>query len=874
MARRTYRDIRYLGGASVENLRLFNSSSFPSSPYTGQSFFRTTDATFWGYDGAKWIPFNQKQAVATLSELRAYTSTNVAANPLVYLNERGKEGQFYYDSTDTTSTDNTGTIIVTSSGARYKRIYTDGIQAQWFEISGDTQTRQSIERAVNLAIANLATRESQTVLIKSGQNICDNAYIATPVPTGKKLIIKGLEGNVIDFYYPECTDRGAVFGNATTWTYTENTYTHGTIVLDGLNFNGYRNPVTTYLSMNYGTRPILYRNMQRVEIRNCTFKNIYGSGLAVGVTKSGVIENNVFEAVFARQGVDAFGIGDATGDAITLFAFDKDFLVSNNYMSLVSGQYGRCGISFDDRCFRVSVKDNFVRGYERGIHGETSLQCTISNNHVVESPIAIISGKNKNCNISGNLVDGSNVVYNSTLGGNGLFFAYLDESCTYSNNRIINWVGDAQNIYLAKFWGDNLTITDNTFGEGRTEHNSVRSNTSRTITNTGSMTFNYDTTLYSEDSVAGKNSRIRWRIGQKVRVYSIASGYYMHGTISSYNTTSVTISLTSSWGSGTFDNWQVSNVEQGIVWASGYQTNNTFQGNTFNRVVFSVEDTTNNVVQGNTFYDSHFVAARTVDLVHTQNKHLPFAGENHTKSNINVYQSTRPYVEGNYFLNPTDYVIENGLSVRGVFTDNTYKRTYSGAAGNGYFYVASTLANDNMNQAIKPNIIRDNVNNQVYFVGNTGVAYLPIFTGTGIEVINTTAQTDSVSISIPANKINVYKPLKLKFFGRYNGLATLYARLVLGSTLLAETSDLMQGEDSSFSGSALLIAPNNTSILGGFEITTNISLGQYVGFRMVKAIPSTTVSNLSTNTQNLKIVFWFDVADPDVWIQIDSWIVE
>jgi len=874
MAKRTYTDVRFLGGASAENLRLFNASSFPSSPFPGQSFFRTTDSNFWGYDGTKWIPFNQKQAVATLAELRAYTSTNVAANPLVFLNERGKEGPFYYDSTDTTSADNTGTIVVTGSGARFKRIYVDGIQSQWFEMPGDTQTRQSIERAVNLAIANLSTLQTQTVLIKSGLNICDSAYIATPVPTGKKLIIKGLEGNVIDFYYPECTDRGAVFGNAATWTYTENTYTHGTIVLDGLNFNGYRNPVTTYLSMNYGTRPILYRNMQRVEIRNCTFKNIYGSGIAVGVSKSGLIENNTFESVFARQGVDAFGIGDATGDAITIYAFCKDFQIQNNYASLTAGQYGRCGISVDDRCFRITTAKNSVRGYERAIHVETSLQCLTTENNIVESPIAIISGKNKNCVFSNNTLDGSNVVYNSTLAGNGLFFAYFDESCTYSGNKIVNWVGDAQNIYIAKFWGDNLKITGNTFGEGRTEHNSVRSNTSRTITNTGSMVFNYDTTIYSENSVAGVNSRLRWRIGQKVRVYSIVSGYYMHGTVSSYNTTSVTVSLTSNWGTGTYSSWQISNIEQGLVWASGYQTNNTFEGNTFNRVGFSVDDSSNSTIQNNTFYDSYLTAARSVDLLHTNNKHLPFAGEQHCKSYISVYDAVRPILESNYFLNPTDYVINNTGSVRGVFSDNTYKRTYSSAAGNSYFYVLTSLANENVNQMMKPNIIRDSVNGEVWHVGNTGIAYLPIFTGTGTQVINTTTETNSVVISMPAGRIHKYKPLKLKFFGRYNGIAQLYARLTLGATLLGELVDVIQGDNSDFSGTALLIAYNNTSLLGAFDLTTNISLGQYVGFRAIKSIPSTTVSNLSTTTQDLKISFWFDTPDPVNWITIDSWIVE
>ena len=41
-------------------------------------------------------------------------------------------GNWYYDSSDTTSTDNTGTIIVTGNGKRLKRIIQGDYLVKWF----------------------------------------------------------------------------------------------------------------------------------------------------------------------------------------------------------------------------------------------------------------------------------------------------------------------------------------------------------------------------------------------------------------------------------------------------------------------------------------------------------------------------------------------------------------------------------------------------------------------------------------------------------------------------------------------------------------------------------------------------------------------
>ena len=76
----------------------------------------------------------------TVAEVRSFTTQDVKLNPKVYITDSGKEGEFVYDSTDTTTADNLGTVLVTTSGARYKRTLTDYVKPDWFGAVGDNTT--------------------------------------------------------------------------------------------------------------------------------------------------------------------------------------------------------------------------------------------------------------------------------------------------------------------------------------------------------------------------------------------------------------------------------------------------------------------------------------------------------------------------------------------------------------------------------------------------------------------------------------------------------------------------------------------------------------------------------------------------------------
>lgn len=76
--------------------------------------------------------WNNKPTLATIAQIRALSG--VLSNNYFYTTDIGQEGNWYYDSSDTTTADNTGTVLVTSDGKRIKRIYQGAVNVSWYGI--------------------------------------------------------------------------------------------------------------------------------------------------------------------------------------------------------------------------------------------------------------------------------------------------------------------------------------------------------------------------------------------------------------------------------------------------------------------------------------------------------------------------------------------------------------------------------------------------------------------------------------------------------------------------------------------------------------------------------------------------------------------
>ncbi|MBA4849499.1 glycosyl hydrolase family 28-related protein [Emticicia sp. BO119] len=125
----------------------------------------------------------------TLQQLRGLTITQLNGKNLLYVSDKNKEGFFQYDPTDTTSPDNVGTVIVTSSGKRLKRVYNGDVNVKWFGAKGDgvTDDTTPIQNSLNAT----ATQDGGISLPLGTYKIT-----STLTYTGNNLSVKG-NGSVI-----------------------------------------------------------------------------------------------------------------------------------------------------------------------------------------------------------------------------------------------------------------------------------------------------------------------------------------------------------------------------------------------------------------------------------------------------------------------------------------------------------------------------------------------------------------------------------------------------------------------------------------------------------------------------------------------------
>lgn len=124
--------------------------------------------------------------VTSYTTLRSYAGVG----PSVYVLQKGTAGTFVVDLSDVTTVDNSGTVIVDTSGRRWKRRFSGPVAVEWFGAQADGVYNDSL--AFNLAIASGA-KEIQ---------LNDTTYtLATTVsiPDGIALTGKGKKATILNY---------------------------------------------------------------------------------------------------------------------------------------------------------------------------------------------------------------------------------------------------------------------------------------------------------------------------------------------------------------------------------------------------------------------------------------------------------------------------------------------------------------------------------------------------------------------------------------------------------------------------------------------------------------------------------------------------
>src|SRR5690606_21765192 len=66
----------------------------------------------------------------TIAQIRAMSGT--LTDDFFYVTDNNQEGMWKYDSSDSSSADNTGTVLVTADGKRIKRVFEGPVHTKWF----------------------------------------------------------------------------------------------------------------------------------------------------------------------------------------------------------------------------------------------------------------------------------------------------------------------------------------------------------------------------------------------------------------------------------------------------------------------------------------------------------------------------------------------------------------------------------------------------------------------------------------------------------------------------------------------------------------------------------------------------------------------
>lgn len=200
-------------------------------------------------------------ALTTIAQLRANTQPEAD----VYLiTDRGHEGHFAYDASDTASADNTGTVLVTAGGKRFKRLpETEFVSVKWFGAKGDGTTDDSAAiQAANAYAASVhsalcfphGTFRGSGLKPTTSWYSFENAVIRSNAPVqpstfhGDFVKVEG-QSNLV---FEGLTFDGNVSADPATWS--------------AATYNAFSGSVAFYLL-----------NAQQIKLRNCTFQNTFFS---------------------------------------------------------------------------------------------------------------------------------------------------------------------------------------------------------------------------------------------------------------------------------------------------------------------------------------------------------------------------------------------------------------------------------------------------------------------------------------------------------------------------------------------------------------------------------------------------------------------
>lgn len=241
--------------------------------------------------------------LTTIGDLRALATPD--PDVVYYVTDPGQEGFFSYDPLDSASADNTGTVLVSGGGARFKRHLSDVLSAAWFGTNGDgvTENTAAFQAALYAAAGKtlyipkqhgpfyltgqLFVASNTTIVLESGTIIQAVDTLSRTAPYERLLRLKMVENVVIH-------------GNGATLRMNKAAYSSGEQA-HCVDISGSRNVVIENLNCNDSGGDGFYVGVYEVTpghgpcrdiiLRDCAADNNRRQGLSVISVDGLLVEN-------------------------------------------------------------------------------------------------------------------------------------------------------------------------------------------------------------------------------------------------------------------------------------------------------------------------------------------------------------------------------------------------------------------------------------------------------------------------------------------------------------------------------------------------------------------------------------------------------
>ncbi|WP_158301564.1 right-handed parallel beta-helix repeat-containing protein [Paenibacillus mesophilus] len=283
----------------------------------------------------------------TIAGLRANTTAD--PDTLYFVGDAGQEGWFRYDPSDTASADNTGTVLVSTAGYRFKRILelSQGYDVKWFGAKGDggTDDTAAIQAAIDAAYSNGAglvyipargTFRFRSIRVKGNMTFASF-------------------GGTLKLLDNVCVSTSASYYLIHNMVSTGGSYPN--VTLDGLIIDGNRSGGNTSFAVADG----ITIGGENAVVRNCRLFNIPDSGIMFSKATNSVCTMNRID--------DGGDVGIYVNDGSGTSHYEN--VISHN--RITGFPYG--GIALKRICQRTIVSDNSIYNCGNGItleHASTS----------------------------------------------------------------------------------------------------------------------------------------------------------------------------------------------------------------------------------------------------------------------------------------------------------------------------------------------------------------------------------------------------------------------------------------------------------------------------------------------------------------------